>query len=813
LTIDTDTPPGTGNEDRHIAGPKRRGTARPLLPLLVMIGLIGAFSGSLTLLSLDFISATRAFVTGESHWSRAQQNSVFLLDRFAEFGRTQDLEAARAQFEVPRAAREARFLLDQAPVDQESVRDALLRVGVDAEDVPSMVRLYRYFSSLDDFQNAILLWERSDAWIERLEGLAAELESLWATSSSSHATMRASIREELALIDQNLARDTLAFASSMSNAGSRIVRGSRWIMFTGLLVLGLLLVYFALRAMRQFRRFESRFWTTFEQAPIGMGLIDADSALTEHNRALARLLQRSPAELDGQLLSHFSHPRDRSALRKYIGDRRSRLRDDEALESRYVRPDGTVVWGKLSLAGLHSSEIDPELQVVVLEDISESHRLAAELAYQAAHDQLTGLPNRREFERGLNQLLHRQDRRRGRHALCLIDLDQFKVVNDSFGHLAGDALLVRLTERMSSCLRDEDLLARLDGDEFGILLRDCSLDTAIDVLERIRGAIADFDFQWEERPVSISASMGLVPLDDDDRDAATLLQQADMACHEAKDLGRNRMQIHSADDGTSSRRHEEMDWVQRINQALTDDRLKLHAQLIQPVGDASFRCELLLRLVGNDGELHTAAQFMEAAERFHIARNVDRWVIEHALAAIREQSERLPWISSWHINLSGQSVDSSSMLPEIVDGIRRHGVDPKRLCFEVTETAAIRSLDEARSFFDALRVLGCEIALDDFGKGLSTFDYLKQIPVDLVKIDGGFVRELLHSELDHAMVRSIHEIARIAGLKTVAESVESMEVQHRLRQIGIDFLQGHIIHNPCPLHELHPMEEAAEPLD
>jgi EAL domain-containing protein (putative c-di-GMP-specific phosphodiesterase class I) len=332
---------------------------------------------------------------------------------------------------------------------------------------------------------------------------------------------------------------------------------------------------------------------------------------------------------------------------------------------------------------------------------------------------------------------------------------------------------VRLTERMSACLREGDLLARLDGDEFGILLRNCSLDTAVEVLERIRTVIATFGFQWEERPVPISASMGLVPLEDDDRDAATLLQQADIACHEAKDLGRNRLQVHSEADGASSRRHEEMDWVQRINQALSDDRLKLHAQLIQPMEGRASRCELLIRLVGDEGELHTAARFMEAAERFHIARNVDRWVIDHALAAIREHAPLLPWIASWHINLSGQSVDSTTMLSEITEGIAKHGVDPRKLCFEVTETAAIRSLDEARDFFDALRALGCEIALDDFGKGLSTFDYLKQIPVDLVKIDGGFVRELVHSELDHAMVRSIHEIARIAGLKTVAESVKA----------------------------------------
>ncbi|NKI34536.1 EAL domain-containing protein [Wenzhouxiangella sp. XN79A] len=788
---------------RRAAVLRRVGASRQLLPMFLLVAVLIAAAIAAIVVSLDFLSATRAFVTGESHWSRAQQNVVFRLDRYAERGDPADLAAAREQLIVPRAAREARRLLAAGPVDREGVLEAFVRAGNAANDVPSMIRLQRFLATMPEVRRALELWRGSDAWVDRLDSLADELETYWSLPDEAHAAVRASIRDELALIDHSLARDTLAFAAAMAEASAAIERTARWLSLAVLATIGALLMIAAVRAARGLRRSERRFWTTFEQAPVGMALIDRQSALLERNEALSRLLQRRPDELAGQPLTHFSHPRDRGALRKFIIDRSERGGVGSELETRYLRPDGSVVWGKLSLAPLDpSAGGDGEVQVAVLEDISEPHRLAGELAYQAAHDQLTGLPNRREFERSLNQLLHRADRTRARHALALVDLDQFKVVNDSFGHLAGDALLVRLADGMQACLREGDLLARLDGDEFGVLLKNCAQDKAIEVVERVRAVITAFSFHWEERPVTISSSIGLVPFGDDQRDASTLLQQANIACHEAKDQGRNRLQVHSDDHDSSRRRHEEMDWVHRINQALGDSQLRFHAQLIQPMGDGPYRCELLLRLKEASGELHTASRFMEAAERFHIARTVDRWVVDHALAEIRAASARLPGIAVWHINLSGQSVDCETMLPEIIERIRSHGVPPQSLCFEVTETAAIHSLDEARAFFGALRELGCRIALDDFGKGLSTFDYLKQLPVDMVKIDGGFVRELAHSELDHAMVRSVHEIARIAGLETVAESVESVEVLLRLRQIGIDYLQGHIIHNPCRIDEL-----------
>ncbi len=792
----------TGSKQRRRIFQTSRSALR-IAPVITLVLLLAAAGGGIAVVVLDLMSGARAFVASESLWSRAQQDVVFHLDRYAETGRPVHLRTARERLRIPLAVRDARIALDASPPDFPRARAGFLAGENHPQDVERLIRLHRQLPRSASLRRAWAIWRESDIWVLRLERLADELETLW-TEPGRSSTMLSSVRDELALIDRSLGREAAEFSAAIGQATRELVYRARQIAWAVVLVIALLLMLAIAWALRGMRRSETRFWTTFEKAPVGMALIDRDSTLVEVNDALCRLLRRPSGETRGRPLSHFSHTEDRTALRKFVADGAIGDAPLGDLETRYLAPDGEHVWGKLSLARLNDGRQhrdSGDLQVAVLEDISESHRLAGELAYQAAHDQLTGLPNRREFERQLNRVLHGVAQRGGQHALCLVDLDQFKVVNDSFGHLAGDALLVRLTERVQECLREMDLLARLDGDEFGLLLMDCPVDIANEVAERIRETIAAFEFHWEERPITISASIGLVPIHSGNHDAAVLLQQVNIACHEAKEQGRNRLQVHSDERTSSRRRHAEMSWVHRINQALSQGRLRFHGQLIKPLNGDRYRCELLLRLQG-DEELHTASQFMEAAERFHIARTVDRWVIDNVLDEIRAFECRDDRIHAWHINLSGQSVDCKTVLPDLIERIRSRGVPPEKLCFEITESAAITSLEEAREFFSALRELGCQIALDDFGKGLSTFDYLKQLPVDLVKIDGGFVRELAHSELDHAMVRSVHEIARVAGLETIAESVESVEVLIRLKQIGIDYLQGHVIHNPVRLREL-----------
>lgn len=772
-----------------------------ITPFIVLAFVMALLAMLIAIGVLDLLAGGRSYVAAESHWSKAHHSAIFHLDRYAESGSPEQLRLARESLEVPLNSRQARIELSSDNPDHEHARELLILGRYHPQDVPRIVRLFALFSEWPKFSRAIELWTEADVWILRLDQLADELEGVWRSTDPS-AEQIESIRSELTLVSRTLDEKADDFSIA-------IIEGMRWLSsmaartsVVSIAVLVALLVALFVWAMRGVRKSRQRFWNTFEHAPVGMALMDPDGVLLETNDSLCRFLERDPQNIRGEPITNFCDFRDRAVLRRTVAEQEGSDHALLDLESRYARPDGSLAWGKLSIAPLGDEVNKRDLFVAVLENVSESKSLSAELAYQAAHDQLTGLANRREFERELNHLLRDVEGAAGHHALGMIDLDQFKIVNDTFGHLAGDALLVRLTERILQCLRDGDLLARLDGDEFGFILRDCGVKMARSIANRLRDAIGVFRFSWEERPINISASIGIVEIHGGTRDAAELMQRVDLACHEAKDLGRNQVCVHTQSEKSSIKRRQEMSWVNRIHEAVAADRLRFHGQLIAPSAGDNWRCELLVRLQDTDNELHTADLFMEAAEHFHVARTIDKWVITNSLRQVAKHRQRLNRVRAWHINLSGQSVDCDTVLPELLDQIRANGIDPGLLCFEITESAAIHSLDEARRFFSALRDQGCQVALDDFGKGLSTFDYLKQLPVDLVKIDGGFVRELAHSELDHAMVRSIHEVARIAKVQTIAESVESIELILRLRQIGIDYLQGYAIHNPESLSEL-----------
>lgn len=776
-----------------------------MIPFLIASVALSAAAIAIAMALFDMLSAGRAYVGGESQWSKAQQAAIFHLDRYAESGDRSRLESARDMLRVPLSLRRARLALLEGPSAIDDARQALSDGRNHPDDIESMVRMFRSFRKLPHFAEALELWREADVWVMRLEQLANELEQLDGERLNNREQIH-SIRSELDLLNQSAIAQAVRFSDTIANGARELSRTVMLLSVVSILLFTALLVGVFLWAVAGMRRSQLRFWSTFERAPVGMSLVNPDGCIGEINQALCTFLERPGEALLGEPLTRFCDLRDRSALQHALDEESEESASHESrqhrLEARFTRPDHSIAWGKLSISSHDRARDGRPTSIVVIEDISETRSLATELAYQAAHDQLTGLANRREFERALNQLLKENQSAGLRHAVCLIDLDQFKLINDTFGHLAGDAVLVRLAERIYHCLRDGDLLARLDGDEFGVIMRNCSIETAARIAGRLRDTISQFEFRWEERPIQVSASIGVIEVNQATEDAARLMQQVDLVCYEAKEQGRNQVRV-QADSGASSlRRQQEMDWVQRIKEAIADQRLRFHGQLIAPTHGDQWRCELLVRLEDPSGRLFTAGAFMEAAERYHVARMIDQWVVTRALQILPELVQRHPKIGSWHINLSGQSVNCSSVLPELLAAIERASLPPGTICFEITESAAMHSIDEAREFFSALRTAGCEIALDDFGKGLSTFDYLKQLPVDLVKIDGSFVRELAHSELDHAMVRSIHEIAHIAGMRTVAESVESIELILRLKQIGVDLLQGHAIHSPTGLDQI-----------
>ncbi len=441
--------------------------------------------------------------------------------------------------------------------------------------------------------------------------------------------------------------------------------------------------------------------------------------------------------------------------------------------------------------------------VMVFHDVSMARNLQHELSYQASHDPLTGLYNRREFDREVQRALEHVERDGQEHTLCYLDLDQFKVVNDTCGHAAGDQLLHKLVSYLQSRLRKADVLARLGGDEFGLLLMHCSLERALEVAENVREAVNAFRFQWQGRTFQIGVSIGVVELTASIGSATEALAAADMACYAAKDDGRNRVHLYRPDDENLARRRKEMDMVSCVQRALSDDRLELFAQVIVPVREdmALPHYEILVRMRDPAGEYIAPGAFIPAAERFQLMSAIDRWVVGHALrlaAALARRGQP----AELSINLSGQSLSEDQFLDFVSREIERSGVDPAHLCFELTETAAINNLPRAVRFMTTIRRLGCHFALDDFGSGMSSFGYLRNLPIDVLKIDGGFIRHLHENAVDRAMVKAIREVAGLMDMKTVAEFVENAEILAALHEIGIDRAQGYHLGRPMPVGEL-----------
>jgi diguanylate cyclase (GGDEF)-like protein len=431
------------------------------------------------------------------------------------------------------------------------------------------------------------------------------------------------------------------------------------------------------------------------------------------------------------------------------------------------------------------------------------------LSWQASHDALTGLVNRREFEIRLGTALDKLSRQPSEHSLMFLDLDQFKVVNDTCGHAAGDQLLKQTSTLLHETLGASGLLARLGGDEFGVLLENCDANSAIGIAERLRLAVQELRFVWNGCVFSISSSVGLVHVAEADAMEETL-RSADMACYMAKEKGRNRVQVYHPSDAELVERVGEMTWVQRIRNGLEEQRFCLFAQEIRSLNkdEPDRSCvELLLRLHDEDGKLVQPGSFIPAAERYGLMPLIDRWVVRNAFAllASRLNSSEPVQLSSCAINLSGATLSDDDFIDYVRWQFDLYRVPPGMICFEITETSAIANLSSAKRFIQALKKLGCRFSLDDFGTGMSSFSYLKHLPVDYIKIDGSFVTEMLNSKVDRAMVEAIAHIAKVMGKRTVAEFVESNDILQALREIGVDYGQGYAIGNPAPFEIMYPL--------
>lgn len=457
-----------------------------------------------------------------------------------------------------------------------------------------------------------------------------------------------------------------------------------------------------------------------------------------------------------------------------------------------------------AVAPIHAQDGQVTGVVLTFRDVSQSYMLTQKIAYQASHDELTGLPNRRHFDADLRRALESARLDGHEHALCYLDLDQFKVVNDTCGHAAGDLLLRQLAGRLQQIIREHDVLARLGGDEFGVLLNNCPLEKAWDIAQALRTVVKDFRFVWEGKVFDVGVSIGMVPLTTDSEGLTEILSAADSACYVAKDRGRNRVHVYRQNDAALTQRQGEMQWLTRIREGLDQQRFCLYLQPMRSIhGTASGNhCEVLLRLKDETGALILPGAFIPAAERYHLMPELDRWVVGTALAALKQHHAMGGEMAGvCAINLSGQSLCEEGFPHFVLDAIRKEGLDPRQICFEITETAVIGNLDQATRFIALLKDAGCRFALDDFGSGLSSFAYLKSLSVDYLKIDGGFVRRMLEDRMDYAIVETINQIGHTMGMQTIAEFVENEAILEALAQIGVDFAQGYGVGRPRPVEQ------------
>ena len=553
-------------------------------------------------------------------------------------------------------------------------------------------------------------------------------------------------------------------------------------------------------------REQERAQVTLEAIGDGVISTDVDGRVEYMNPAAEKITSWSLSTARGLSIDKVIHFKNEINQKAVDNPVYKCLREDLVLATPKTaflsREDGVNVYIENSAAPIKGRDNNTIGAVLVLRDVTESRKLSARISYQAKHDSLTGLINRIEFESRLNDALLSSKVNNEKSALLYIDLDQFKVVNDTCGHVAGDELLCQLTALFNDSIDSDMTLARLGGDEFGLLV---SFNNAYKIADIILHICQDYRFNWQDKSFTVGASIGLVQINKDTVSISDVLSQADTACYAAKDAGRNRIHIYDASDADFMQRHGEMQWVAKINKALDENRFLLYFQKIVPVDSSNNEgdhFEILVRMKDENDNIIPPGAFIPAAERYNLMLQIDRWVITRAFDWFFKHPELLNRLALCTINLSGHTLSDEAFVPFINDSFKSYEIPRKKICFEITETAAISNLNNAMSLINQLKANGTMFALDDFGSGLSSFAYLKNLPVEYLKIDGAFVKDMVDDPIDYAMVKSINDVGHVMGKKIIAEFVENDMILSKLKDIGVDFAQGYGIAIPLPIDEL-----------
>lgn len=919
------------------AGRERTAIVGPFVLVIVVMLL-------LCVASLDVLSAARAFVGGESHWSKAQKVAVSELQHYLTTYSEQEYQAYLNAIAIPQGDQRARVELDRPSPDMSIVSSEFVRGGIDQSDVAGMARLYRHAKHLANVRDAVSAWIEGDQVIGELTHVAEEIHRHGLEGDRNPAWIEQS-RNRIRVLDARLTPLEYTFSDALGQAS----RETATLLRISLCLISALLVLVAARRARrllderaqmveELRDRDDRYKLAVAGSNDGLWDWDRRSRQVYLSPRLRQMLGMPEEQGPAHAIEVFSwlHPEDRlTTMRAVVAHvRRGRPLD---LQFRVPRSDGSIRWyhargastravngmavrtagsvtditerreadamlfaakerAEVTLQSIGDAVIttdalgcieylnpsaerltrwsiglahglpvasicsfvseasrqpiaDPVNQVLqrqaawgspdklllahadgwsvavdltvtpirdrlgatsgvvlVMRDVSSEREHAAQLSYQANHDALTGLINRREFDRRLAHALHASQTGGAPFVVLYVDLDQFKVINDTCSHAAGDELLRQVTALFGNMVHASNAVARLGGDEFVVLLENCDEAAGLAIAENLRTAIGDHHFTYRQQSFVITASIGMVSVDATGSITEDILGAADAACHLAKEKGRNRVQAYRLDNDEVALRQSEMCWVSRLQLALAEGRFVLFSQdildLRQPRKRQHF--ELLLRMLDEDGTLIPPRAFIPAAERYGLMPSIDRWVVHAAFAGLRTLCERMPTDKPLcSINLSGTSLCDVGFADYLREQFTLHGIPPSMICFEITETAAISSLSRAIAFIEGMRALGCRFSLDDFGAGMSSFTYLKHLSVDFVKIEGSFVKDMLHDPIDYAMVEAINKLGHATGKRTIAECVSSKTLLEECRRLGIDFAQGFAVAAPRPFMPIH----------
>lgn len=768
------------------------------LPLVLLIGVAVSMT-MLSALMIEVQSGATAWIVGQSHWSNAQQESVYWLERYLGSGDPADLQSACRALEVPLGDRAARQAVEQPVIDWGAVYAGLAAGRTVRQDMPQMVRLYRYGQVFPYLSEAIALWKHTDADILQLSVLADRSASAQATSRPDPRALQ-NLREDLHLLDARMRRDAEQFQALLIRC-ARLLHDVMVFCSVATLLLVLTTCVLAMRRIRDYLlSHEGRFRTAFQQAALGMIKFDLRGRVLDANTSMANILRYRPEELQACTLAEVMHPDDIALDSRGLIDWPKLMQSGEL---RFLRADGGVMWGRWSASLVEPGPEEPTLVLAVIEDVSHAHELADEVSFHARHDALTGLINRHEIERRLLRLIEPPQSPQVCHALCFVDLDHFKLVNDTFGHAVGDKFLCHFADVITMQLRPGDWLGRLGGDEFAILLANTDLPQAQALLTQMHGVLGQPWSHQGGKPLTPSCSFGVVEIRQGASKLNALMTAADLACYAAKEEGRNRIRCFDENDLALARRRHDGGWISAVQQSIAEDRLLLYGQKIQVLSDPGrLQYEVLVRMRARDGCVLSPGEFLPAVERYGLGRMVDVHVLETLCAQLAANPLHVARLDRCHVNLSAQSIAQPDFLDFVCALFERYPNLVPKLCMEITETAVIGNLEQAQRFVQSVRARGCHVALDDFGSGLASFGYLKQFTVDVLKIDCGFVRNYAHDAVDRAAVYSIAQVGLALGIEVVAEGVESEADIAGLREAGVGQVQGFSLHRPCPLEDL-----------